>query len=147
MLEHYGRFQQSDFAKIAEACERVKREKAPMVEDQEVQIDPFFSENRGLSADMTGSHPKAKASLKASLYTAAGAKMVRHGRETDRASISPFSHHVLENKEHEGGKVQEVVSRVNCLDCQHGGNCTDNGCRWIRTIDLSLIRVEKKLLA
>ena len=27
MIEHYGRFQQSDFAKIAEACEQIKQKK------------------------------------------------------------------------------------------------------------------------
>jgi len=77
MLEHYGRSQQSDFDNIAKACERVRQEKCQNAGDREanigiegVNLDPFFSQNVGLSVESTGSSPPAKASLNASLNRA-----------------------------------------------------------------------------
>jgi len=54
--------------------------------------------------------PKTKASLNASLYTAAGGEFAGNREE------SPFfvnAHHSLKNKEHEGNKRQEMASCVN----------------------------------
>jgi len=140
MLEHYGRFQKSDYAKIAEACERVRREKEEAKGEQEPHSIPFLPQNEGLIPEATAPNPLKKTSPKAAQHTAATMGIVENDGETNQPQIVLHLPQVLENKVYEGGRGQEVESRVNCLDCQHGGNCTDNGCRWIRTIDLSLIR-------
>ena len=134
MLEHYGRSQQSDFDNIAKACERVRQEKYQNTGDRkanmgidDVNLDPFFSQNRELSVENTGSSPPAKASLNASLNTAARGGIRGNGMEL------PFyanSHDTLENKVQEGSKRQEMESCVNRPNYRtgwrgirtHGGN-------------------------
>ena len=134
MLEHYGRSQQSDFDNIAKACERVRQEKVQNRENREsnfglegVNLDPFFSQNRGLSVENTGPPPHEIPSLNPSLNTAARGGIRGNGVE------SPFyanSHDTLENKVHEGNKRQEMESCVNRPNYRtgwrgirtHGGN-------------------------
>ena len=106
-----------------------------------IMKDPVIQpECRHLTPESTAPNLREGVAQNPAQHVAVGSETVRHDVETDQASILSDLTQVLENKEHEGGKGQEVESRVNCLDCQHRENCTDNGCRWIRTIDLSLIR-------
>ena len=46
MLQHYGRFQKSDFAKVAEACERVRREKEQPMGVKRFILSPFYRKMR-----------------------------------------------------------------------------------------------------
>jgi len=48
MLEHYGRFQKSDFDRIAEACERVKQEKGYLWVVKRFILSHFYPKMRVL---------------------------------------------------------------------------------------------------
>ena len=95
----------------------------------------------GLTLESTAPNLATRVAQKAAQHMTAGHGIRGNEGEMDRTPFFLHLPHVLANKAHEGRNRQEGESRVNCLDCQHRENCTDNGCRWIRTIDLSLIRI------
>ena len=98
MLEHYARFQESDYAQIAAACERVRQENGQTMGDQGVHFDSFISQKQGSNAGNTVSIPDSGASLKASLYTAAGGEIEWNDGEADQAPILLHLPQVPENK-------------------------------------------------
>jgi len=82
MLKHYGRFQQSDYDQVAEACERVKREKeqkngvkAATMGIKSVNLDTSVTQNQGSIAENIGSNPIPRLSQNPTQYTAVGAGM------------------------------------------------------------------------
>jgi integrase len=87
MLEHCGRFQQSDFDQIAETCEQVREKKSQTMIEKVAQPDCFFLESAGLTADNSTSIPKSKASLKASLYPAARGEFEGNEAETPSTAV------------------------------------------------------------
>jgi len=71
MLEHYGRIQQSDFDQIAQACLQVQQKKNQTMGIAEAHLVPFLTQSEGYTIENISSNPSGKASLNASLYTAA----------------------------------------------------------------------------
>ena len=95
MLEHYGRFQQSDFAQIANACEQVRRKK-----------DQLAQENGRGTPEFTIPNSSKGVALKAAPTTAVRGGIEGNGEE------NPFfanTQHTLENKVQEGSQRQEVA--------------------------------------
>ena len=117
MLEHYGRFQQSDFAQIDNACERVRENKGQTMGHKEAHLVPFLLHNEDFAVEYAALTISPEASLNASLYTAA--EGVNSGNETE-SPLYPNQHHALENKAHEGSERQEIASYVNRLNCPTG---------------------------
>ena len=106
MLEHYGRIQQSDFDQIAEACVQVKERKNQTMGLKEAHLVPFLSPNECFTLEPTASITPNKASLNASLYTAAEGEFEGQGAESP---IYTHLQHALENncakKSERGGKM------------------------------------------
>ena len=99
MLEHYGRWQQSDDDQVAHACEQVKQKK-----------DQIAQENDCLTLGFTVPNPSEGVAPKPAPH---GAK--RGGIRGNEVE-SPFlanAYNTLENKAHEGSKRQEMESCVN----------------------------------
>ena len=119
MLEHYGRIQQSDYDQIADACVQVKERNNQPMGQKEAHFVPFRSQSECLTLEHTDPTPPSKASLSASLYTAARGEFKVHRVESP---LSPDVPHALENKEHEGNKRQEMESCVNRPNSQSGGH-------------------------
>ena len=122
MLQHYGRHKQSDLDQIANARERVKRQKEQPTECEGryetvhyiSQPMPSMSFTAG-DADPTST---TKASLNASLYTAVSGGIWGTGAESP---FSTDSQHALENKAHEGKNRQETASCASSLNYRSGG--------------------------
>ena len=137
MLEHYGRFQQSDFDQIAEACEQVREQKAQTMSQKDAHSDCFFLENAGLTAENLTSIPTSKASL----YRAVRGEIGGNRAETPSYTNST---HVLENKEHEGNKRHSEEHDVNCPNSIHGWRGIRQGSR-NPLQDKGLRKIEKSL--
>ena len=109
MLQHYGRFQKSDFAKVAEACERVRREKEQPMGGQEVHSIPFLPQNEGLAPEFTVPNPPNGESPKASPHTAVTMGIVSNEGETGQAPILLHLPQAPENTASNGKKWKGAV--------------------------------------
>jgi integrase len=110
MLKHYGRYKKSDNDKIAQACEQVRQRKKQMRGGGEDNFAPVQSQNDGLTVEMTGSPPQNRASLKASLYTAAEGEIECNGAETRQTLVASYLPQTLENTVLDGNIRQDVES-------------------------------------
>jgi len=119
MLEHYGRFQQSDYDQIAQACVQVKERKNQTMGQKEAHLVPFLLQNEDITLESVAPIPQTRASLNASLYTAVEGGIRDNGAESP---MMPDSIHALENKVHDGKNRQEVVHSVNHLNSHSGGH-------------------------
>jgi len=129
MLEHYARHKQSDKDKIVAACEEVKRKKEPP-KDHQIGYDGIFyiSEpipNLTFFVENAGSHLPTKASLNASLYTAAegGTGQIRAESPT-----APDSSQSLDMIAVSGKNRQQTAPSLNYLDCPSGGQGIASAC-------------------
>jgi len=121
MIEHYGRFQQSDFAKVAEACERVEREQSQRVGGQEVHSIPFAPQNAGFAPESTASNAPMGVAQNPAQHTAVAGGIIGNDGETEQAPILLQLPQALENKVREGSNRQSVESRVNGQDSGNMG--------------------------
>ena len=116
MLEHYGRFQESDFAKVAEACERVRQEKEQQTGGQEVHSISFAPQNAGFAPESTTSNSPMGVAQNPAQHTAVAGGIIGNDGETNQAPILLHLPQVLENKVHTGNNRQGMESRVNGQD-------------------------------
>jgi len=118
MLQHYGRHKQSDLDQIAEACEQV-RQKKDEVAQKAAHFSPVsMQDDMAFTVEYTASNTPPGVAQKAAQYVAANGENDGNGAETPFLSNV---HHVLENKEHEDNKRQELVTRAKPLNYQSGG--------------------------
>jgi hypothetical protein len=72
MLEHYGRIQESDYDKIAEACRQIKQEKERSMGDREPNSAANLTQNEDFTLDIQASAPSFTVAQKAAQHTAVG---------------------------------------------------------------------------
>ena len=110
MLEHYGRFQKSDYDQIAEACLQVQQKKDQIMEKKETHLVPFVGESVMVPDG---------ASWKASRYTVV--EGVKRENEEERP-VSIDSKQVLEITAHKGKKKKKEAPNGNLLNYPNGGH-------------------------
>jgi len=114
MLEHYGRFQQSDFDQIAEACEQVKKGKDQTTQKVAHSAADFPLRDAFVTAESTAPNCSEKVAQKAAQYTAARGGFGGNGEESPSfMELVQF----LTGKALSSTKGQEEAPCVNYLKC------------------------------